>query len=482
LKIEREVKNLVEWNEENPSKSKYETKKIIEFNDIMRENLDPWNCWIDDMAKPNDKFSARDWAWRKVYSMDVAEEEFGKWPNWKYVKPGGVTTDKLEQSQKTSKYYSSKDLVEVIFYENRIKDMFWVTLGGVPVVMGPLPISDAKGNKKLSLWQSYWNLRHAGSPYGVGIYEAMRNNQYLLDRINNMSIDQLTLSIYKMFFYQGTSSLTETGDIVVSPGIGKQTLDPKNISWLDTPGPGKDAWEGMDHFRKDVDEASGITDPLLGQITGKTAFEIAQAKESALKRLKSPLENILDALDEEGYTTVALIQLLYSIPETYKIADPELIEDYLKEIDGDKELSDLRSAAKDTVAGYVPFMGSVKYKSMPPVVEFGRDVLSATFGNGKDQTTAINKLSEQWIYNILLPYGGNQVRKTLQGVQKTAGIDLPFVKNTSDKFDVEYPKQESRFSAPVGASTPNKLGIQKPSRMHLSQQRHNLHKTNSNPR
>jgi hypothetical protein len=153
-----------------------------------------------------------------------------------------------------------------------------------------------------------------------------------------MTIDQLTLSIYKMFFYQGTQSLTETGDIKITPGAGKQVLDPKNINWLQIPGPGAEAWQGLEIFKKDLDEASGITDPLLGNITGKTAFEIAQAKEAALKRLKNPLENITDALDTEAYITVALAQLLYSIPEVYEIADQTLIEDYLKEVDSDPQL------------------------------------------------------------------------------------------------------------------------------------------------
>ena len=154
----------------------------------------------------------------------------------------------------------------------------------------------------------------------------------------NMTIDQLTLAIYKMFFYTGTQTLTETGDIKITPGVGKQVLQPKDINWLEVPGPGREAWEGLEVFRKDLDEASGITAPLAGEITGKTAFEIAQAKEAALKRLKNPLENVTDALDTEAYVTVSLIQLLYSIPETYKIADVQLINDYLQEVSSDPEL------------------------------------------------------------------------------------------------------------------------------------------------
>lgn len=339
LRVVQKVKVMTEYDQDNPDKSVYEEKEVVEYNDVMRENLDPRNVWIDDMAKPNNTRSVRDWCWRKVYDYDVAKQEFGRHKDWKYVKSGGNIAETVQMQKGAEKNYApGNQLVEVFFYENRVKDLFFVIANGVPVVLEPLPIADTTGVKKLSLWQTYWNLRHAESVYGIGIYEAIRYDQALLDRIRNMSIDQLTLSIYKMFFYQGTQALTETGDITISPGVGKQVLDPKNITWLDVPGPGSEAWEGIERFKKDVDEASGVGDPLLGTVTGKTAFEIAQAREAALKRLKSPLNNILEALSEEGYITVALIQLLYSIPETLKISDPVLIDDYLKEIGGDPEL------------------------------------------------------------------------------------------------------------------------------------------------
>ena len=339
LRVTRKVKVIKSYNAENPEESEYEEKEIVEYNDIFRENLDPWNVWIDDMAKPNNEFSVRDWCWRKVYAMDSAEEEFGKYARWKLVQPGGVVSAVIDQKDATEKKFQEDQLVEILFYENRLKDLFCVIANGVPVIIEPLPISDAKGNKKLSLWQTYWLLRHAECPYGIGIYEAIRYEQALLDRIRNMTIDQLTLSIYKMFFYTGTQSLTETGDIKITPGAGKQVLDPKAINWLEVPGPGAEAWKGLEWFKKDLDEASGITETLMGITSGgETAFEIAQAKESALKRLKNPLENITDALENEAYITISLTQLLYSIPETYAIAEPSLIEAYLNETKGDLEL------------------------------------------------------------------------------------------------------------------------------------------------
>ncbi len=337
-KLTRKVKQLTQYNPDNPDESVYETKESVIYNDIMRENLDPWNVWIDDMAKPNNPLSIRDWTWRKIYDRNSFDEEFDKYLLHKYVKEGGITTEKLSAQGKIQKKYQEKKLIEVKFYENIQKDLFMVIANGVPLVIEPLPISDSEGNKKLSLWQGYWTLRHANCPYGIGLYEAMRYENAFLDRIRNMTLDQLTLTIYKMFFYQGTQALTETGVIQITPGIGKQTLDPKNIKFLEVPGPGQDAWTGIAMFQKAVDDASGITPPLAGEITGKTAFEIAQAKEAALGRLKFPLDNICDALEQEGYITLSLVQLLYSIPEVIKVTDQNLIEKYINEVGGDSSL------------------------------------------------------------------------------------------------------------------------------------------------
>lgn len=417
LRITRTVKVLKEPNQEDPSKSVYEDKEVTEYNDIMRDNLDPWNVWMDDMAKPNNSRSVKDWAWRKVYTMEAAEEEFGLWPNFKYVQPGGIVTDKIDESDKISKKYTSKDLVEVYFYESLAKDMFQVHIGGVPVVMSPLPISDTAGNKKLSLWQTYWNLRHAECPVGIGIYEAIRYDQGILDRIRNMTVDQLTLSIYKMFFYQGTNQLTETGDIKISPGVGKQTLDPKNVNFLEVPGPGKDAYMGIDMFRRDLDEASGITDPLLGNITGKTAFEIAQAKESALKRLKTPLENITDALDTEAYITISLVQLIYSIPETFAITDPELIDAYMKEVQADHELFERGDDGKFTAKVYPEFPLNLQVDENDNLVETNNaqflrikprylkweGIISVKSQSVLTPSKQVDKAQDLEMFNILIP-------------------------------------------------------------------------------
>ncbi len=371
LKITRTVRTLDSYNADDPEASTYTEKEVVEYDDVFRENLDVRNVWIDEKARPNNAFSIDDWAWRKVYDYEEAKEKYSKYKFWDYVSVGGNISETIGAAANTNANATSNELsgtntiaadrkVEFYFFESKMKDCFMVLANGVPVCIEPLPISNTRGAKKLSLWQTYWNLRHAESPYGIGIYEAIRYDQAMLDRFRNMTIDQIAMSIYKMFFYQGTSALQDTGDIKITPGVGKQVLDPKNINWLDVPGPGKDSYLGIEMIRKDVDEASGVTDPLLGQVTGKTAFEIAQAKESALKRMKNPLENILDALNEEGYLTVAIMQMLYSVPETYEIGEPDLITAYLQEVQGDQDLFERTPATDEEGEPQMDDMGMQK--------------------------------------------------------------------------------------------------------------------------
>jgi len=115
----------------------------------------------------------------------------------------------------------------------------------------------------------------------------------------------------------------------------------------------------------------------------------------------------------------------------------ELVDDTIGFATGELTGRQLRDTTVETVANYIPFMGSVKFGSLPPVFDFGKDVIQVTLGSGKSQEKAIKNLEEKWIYNILLPYAGNQIRKSLQGIEAITDIDLPFVRNISKDIDIE---------------------------------------------
>lgn len=328
--VERSVRDLIEIK--GDGKKVYDSRVITDYDDVYRETLDPWNVWIDDMARPYDRWSCRDWCWRKIISKDEFDGVYGEFENSKYVVGKGGLGEREENvdSGQPTKEYSGDDNVELFFYENRPKDRFMVMANGVMVVNEPLPYD----HKQLSCWYAFWNLRNGNTAYGVGLPELMRPNKKLLEKIVNMTMDQLVLSIYKMFFYTGTDALDGSGKIKIQPGIGKQVMDTK-VTWLDVPGPGAEAWKGIQYLQGKVDEDTAISKTLEGEITGKTAFEVAQATESGLKRLKTPLGNLEWALQIDGELSIALIQQFYPVAKVERIVAPEQIEAYKAEVGND---------------------------------------------------------------------------------------------------------------------------------------------------
>lgn len=335
--IKGKSKILTKFNPDDPQKNEYETRESTEFNGIFRESINPWYCWLDDKTKPNNTLSTRDWVYADWTSYDLLKKEFGKYKDFKFIKEGN-SQDIDELDENTRKNFVSKNMKLVHFYENLDEDVLTAVVDGIPILEEPLPVSDSRGTKKLSLWHTYWTLRDAETPYGIGIPEAIRQEKGLYDKFKNMTNDQIVLSIYKMFFYEGTDQMTGDGTIRIKPGVGKQVTNPANIKFLEVPGPGKDAYNGIEMQQKAIDAASGINPQLEGEVIGKTAYESAQATEFALRRLQTPLGNITDALEQEARITMSLNQMIYSVPEVIKIVDKELIAKYIEEVQGNTDL------------------------------------------------------------------------------------------------------------------------------------------------
>jgi len=133
-----------------------------------------------------------------------------------------------------------------------------------------------------------------------------------------------------MFFYTGTSDLFGDGKIKIKPGKGKQ-IQNGDIKWLDIPGPGKEAWAGLQYLKSGIDDDSGITPTIEGEVTGKTLGEILHAKEASLKRLKTPVENISYAIEQDAYLTLSWMKQIYSTPEIKEFATSTELMAYEKE-------------------------------------------------------------------------------------------------------------------------------------------------------
>lgn len=352
---EREVRDLSQYDPAT-NKHTYKKRTIKDFDDPWTEILNPYDVFIDDMAKP--QYFARDWWWRKVYSMDDFKFIFSsrRFRNAGRVGPGGDTNEYGSASSNTRK--TTKDLVEVKFYENTTNDEFHIMANHVLLTpnTSPLPYM----HKRLSCFYNYWTLRNTNTIYGVGLPEAMRGNNKLMDLILNMSIDQLVLSIYKMYFYSPANDFSED-QYVIEPGKGLPTNDPKAIQFLEIPGPGQDPPLWLDRLEKKVDDVTGVTKTIGGEALGKTAFEARQNLEAGLRRLKFPLRNIEQAFEVEGNLRLDMIQQVYSVPRSVRIIG----EEEMAAFEADRKASPKLYFTEDTEMGPVTMRAEYKTASLP---------------------------------------------------------------------------------------------------------------------
>ena len=320
-KISYKKQVMTEYDSENPDNNKYEEKEITWFNDVARQRLSPYRTWIDEQTKPYDTYSTNDCYYEMDYSYDKAKVEFGQYSNFSLVKPDSKVTYEEEQKpatpEKESDLMSRTDIVTIGFYENRAKDLYviWVPKDKIILHQCPLPNDDGM----LSVWQAPWILRSADSPYGISVWKIIKQNKQLYDKMENMTMDQLVLSIMKFGFHTGTSGVLGDGVINVVPGQSKQITNGK-FDWMEIPGPGKDAWDGLNWKKDEMDKDSGITPTIEGDLTGKTLGEIQLAREAALKRMKVPLDNIAWAIEQDAYLTLSWMNQVYSTPEVKDFA------------------------------------------------------------------------------------------------------------------------------------------------------------------
>lgn len=323
----------------------YTESMITKLDDVAYINLDNHNVWIDEEARPEDMFSARDGMHREVWHIDKIRNVFSEkeFPNMKFVVSGGNTQEHVEgvsSSTNTSSYQAQqrelkKGMTELFFYEHQYNDWFIVEINEVMVVWEPLP----QDHKRLSYTWGYWNLRSAETIYGIGIIEEMERNETLIDRIINMTMRQLLLSINPGGFYSGTEDL-ENENIRIKPGVLRKTLNPKDIAWLQVPKPDKSNLDYVSWLEQKEEQSTGITKLIEGEAQiGKsdTAFEIGVNREASLKRLKIPLKSFQYALDWEFKNRIDLIKQTYSDFQVQHLTSEEEIQNYLDEVGADPD-------------------------------------------------------------------------------------------------------------------------------------------------
>jgi hypothetical protein len=327
---------------ENPEMDTFEERDVERYNDVDRQPLDPFRTWIDEMTLPYQPDTMKECYFEVDYDYDTFMTEFGDYPGAKFVPKNSYMQRGEEESKvrlggtirdnTNADIKERTDIVTVGFFESVRKDLFviYIPKWNIPVYVSPLPNDEGY----LSVTHTMYLVRSMKLPYGISIWEIIRQNKGLYDKMKNMSMDQLVLSIMKSFFYSGTNMNLGDGKIMIVPGEGRQitsSTGKPEITWNEVPGPGEDSWRGMEFIQKEMEDDSGITPTLEGEVTGKTLGEIQLAREAAMHRMKTPVDNIAWLIEQDAYLTLSWMSQLYTIPTIKEFTNDQELMDYEKE-------------------------------------------------------------------------------------------------------------------------------------------------------
>lgn len=290
----------------------YKKQKIVEYDQITAKAYSPFEVWIDPATKP---FMPR--SMRKVMYEEVYDET-----TFLRLFKDKVSKEKLKSILPKSAVGRQGDNWFVCrFYENKDHDLYAVEVNDTFLFKDHLPFN----HKDLSIEMITWMPRGGENPYGLGPIEMALPNKEILDELQNMTLSQLKFSIYKATFISGNLKQdgAEGDELKIRPdNVYKVSGGTGDIKFFDMPGPGAEAWNGIDRMRARVDDATGINRPLGGEITKSTAYEIDLAKDAALARLTVPIDRMVLMLERDTEKLFELQKQYYSLPEIIEISDP----------------------------------------------------------------------------------------------------------------------------------------------------------------
>lgn len=312
----REVKFETSYDPEK-DKSEYRKETIDDFNNPYWTVLEREEVCLDEKAtswNPRDEHALRDWFKVKKYDKEGFKTRFpeDKYPNAKHCKPGG---DLPQTGIDKVMLAIGKNQYEVLWYENKPKDEFSILCNGVLLRDRPLPYR----HKQLSIFGGKF-FERPNDIDGIGIPEAIENDEVMLDTLANTRIDQIILNIYRVLKVAYGEEL-EDEELELEPNKILRLRSPEVAQWMESDKIGAEAFQEEAIIKSDMDEKTGVSKELMGTMPSRkqTATETAINREAGLRRLKAPLDNIEDAMEIQCRLRIAMIKQIYSIPTSKEI-------------------------------------------------------------------------------------------------------------------------------------------------------------------
>ena len=311
-------KEVTEWETDADGNQSYVPKKwkkknSLMFDDAKFKSVFIKNFWIDEAATTMD--NATDCVEADYQDPKAFHDNFDAlYKNAKMVL-GGTSYNfewySLEQSE---------DKVEVLFYYNKVKDMFAIVANGILLTQVDNP-NPYKHKELPYVYSNY--IPVIKSFYGMGLPRFLRHLQEEKNTIRNMRLDLSKINIKNIILVDDKLELSDE-ELEIKPNMIIKG-PPGSIEIVRGPESTQSSYKEEELLKEDMIRASGV-DPRMQSEGGKgdTATEISILKESSMKRIRYSLRLLeWQCLYRLGRLRLSNFMQFYRIPKFDSIIDEE---------------------------------------------------------------------------------------------------------------------------------------------------------------
>lgn len=293
-----------------------EVEQVI-YDDCYQKIVPLEDFWIKNPYEPDVQKQPKV-IWKTITTHSEASAEFGKYANWKYVKPGGYSL-----SYDPNTFYRNsiitdlgKDQVEVVREYIRRENRHIVMVSSVILYDGPFPFANGLYPFSKSIFEPFSTTFFWGSsfPQKVMGEQDQLNTQY------NMMNEKTYNSLLPIGLSSDLDDLVE--DDVIESGKWRKVGDVNNWKWLLNPG--VDAGENqmlqttLNFLKENSGSLGGNANysPKGGKLPAR---QIQLMQQEMMQKLEFSMSYLEDGERDRSKLRIDHILQWYSIPKIEKV-------------------------------------------------------------------------------------------------------------------------------------------------------------------
>ena len=297
-------------------KLKYIEGERVIFDNCYQQVVPLEDFYISNAFEPNIQKQPKV-IWRKITTHFEAEQEFGGYKNWKFVRPGAYVSLNVETTfyREDLGSHLGKDEVEVFRYYNRKDNRHVIMVNGVILYDDPIPFKDGKYpfaktvNEPFAV-DFFWGNGHPGKYMG---------EQDLINTFINLMADKTINSLLPTGLSSDLDDMVD--DDVIEIGKIRKVSDIEKWKWWEAPevnGGEQQMFQQIMNLAREAGntDAGMQSTPKGGKVPAR---QLLLKQQEIMQKISFNMNFLEDLERDRTELRISHILQFYSIPKVEKI-------------------------------------------------------------------------------------------------------------------------------------------------------------------